>query len=233
MVSSRWAIQGNRSPAMELQSARLNQRDRRLSSPVGESLGLGVDSQARPYARHRIRNFGRVARVIRASGERPPPKACARSRELLLCRSANWRGPYLVIYLLLHGAPLIEGNRNRDRRAGPQPSFPDSRRWAGRCHLSYMRSDGSSTARYRAWISRHRLTLCDRDRDRLTADVDRGRRSRVCSAIVSLGLVGRAVFAPVGSRRGLQNHAGNVFGPVAARLVGRLISYGDILNSSR
>src|SRR5260370_20189148 len=95
-----------------------------------------------------------------------------------------------------------------------------------------MRSDGSSTARCRAWMSRHRLTLCDRDRDRLTADVDRGRRSRVCSAIVSLGLVGRAVFAPVGSRRGLQNYAGNVFGPVAARLVGRLISYGDILNSS-
>src|SRR5229473_6915950 len=91
-----------------------------------------------------------------------------------------------------------------------------------------MRSDGGSTARYRAWMSRRRLTL--RDRDRLTAD-DRGRRSRVWPAIavVSLGLVGRAVFAPVGSRRGLQNYAGNVFGPVAARSP---LSYGDILNSS-
>jgi hypothetical protein len=39
-----------------------------------------------------------------------------------------------------------------------------------------MRSDGSSTARYRAWMSRHRLTLCDRDHDRLTADIDRDRR---------------------------------------------------------
>src|SRR5258708_19953503 len=101
MVSSRWAIQRNRSSAMELQSARLNQRDQRLSGPVGESLGLGVDSQARPYARHRIRNFGRVARVIKASRERPPPKACARSRELLSGRRASWRGPYLLIYLLL------------------------------------------------------------------------------------------------------------------------------------
>src|SRR5712691_4939034 len=80
----------------------LNQRDRRLSGPVGESLGLGVDSQARPDARHRIRNFGRVARVIKASRERPPPKACARSRELLSGRRASWRGPDLVIYLLLH-----------------------------------------------------------------------------------------------------------------------------------
>src|SRR5216683_4757352 len=69
-----------------------------------------------------------------------------------------------------------------------------------------MRSDGSSTARYRAWMSR------DRCREPW--------------------LVGFAVFAPGGSRRGLQNYAGNVFGPVAARLVGRLISYGDILNSS-
>ena len=77
---------------MELHSARLNQRSRRLSGPVGESLGLGVDSQARPHARHRIRNFGRVARVIKARCERPPPKACARSRELLLGRRANWLG---------------------------------------------------------------------------------------------------------------------------------------------
>src|SRR6266478_5461774 len=74
---------------MELHSARLNQRSRRLSGPVGESLGLGVDSQARPHARHRIRNFGRVARVIKARRERPPPKACARSRELLLGRRAK------------------------------------------------------------------------------------------------------------------------------------------------
>src|SRR5216683_374033 len=71
------------------ETARLNQRDRRLSGPVGESLGLGVDSQARPYAGHRIRNFGRVARVINANGERSPPKACARSRELLLDRRAK------------------------------------------------------------------------------------------------------------------------------------------------
>src|SRR6266851_9947544 len=96
-----------------------------------------------------------------------------------------------------------------------------------------MRSDGSSTARYRAWMSRHRLTLCDRDRDRLTADIDRGRRSRVWPArFREPWLVGSAVVAPGGSRRGLQNYAGNVFGPVAARLVGRLISYCDILNSS-
>src|SRR5712692_7494387 len=95
-----------------------------------------------------------------------------------------------------------------------------------------MRSDGSSAARYRARMSRHRLTLCDRDR--LTADIDRGRRSRVWPviAVVSLGLVGSAVVAPGGLRRGLQNYAGDVLGPVAARLVGRLISYCDILNSS-
>src|SRR6266851_4039930 len=89
----RWSQAGGHSekcsPAMELQSARLNQRARRLSGPVGESLGLGVDSQARPYAGHRIRNFGRVARVINANGERSPPKACARSRELLLGRRAK------------------------------------------------------------------------------------------------------------------------------------------------
>src|SRR5260370_17899631 len=101
MVTGRWAIQRNRWGAMELQSARLNQRDRRLSGPVGESLGLGVDSQARPYARHRIRNFGRVAGVIKASGGRPPPKACARSRELRLGRRANWRGTSFVTSFLL------------------------------------------------------------------------------------------------------------------------------------
>src|SRR5713101_7082910 len=217
MVSGRWAVQRNRSPAMELQSARLNQRARRLSGPVGESLGLGVDSQARPYARHRIRNFSRVARVIKANGERPPPKACARSRELLLGRRAKlaWsllgdlRSPSLDSR---KGIGIAIGAQDRNR------PIPDSRRWAGRCHLSQMRSDGSSTARYRAWMSRRRLTLCDRDR--LTADIDRGRRSRVWPAIavVSLGLVGSAVVAPGGLGRGVQNYAGNVFGPVAARL---------------
>ncbi len=87
-----------------------------------------------------------------------------------------------------------------------------------------MRSDGSSTARYRAWMSRRRLTL--RDRDRLTADIDRGRRSRVWPAIavVSLGLVGRAVFAPGGSRRGLQNYAGKRVRP-CSRAVSRPASF--------
>src|SRR5216683_436037 len=186
MVSSRWAIQGNRSPAMELQSARLNQRSRRLSGPVGESLGLGVDSQARPHARHRIRNFGRVARVIKARRERPPPKACARSRELLLGRRAKlaWsligdlRPPSLDSR---RGIRIAIGAQDRNR------PIPDSRRWAGRCHLSQMRSDGSSTARYRVWMSRRRLTLCDRDRLTVAAVV-----------VVSLGLVGSAVFAPGG-----------------------------------
>ena len=35
----------------------------------------------------------------------------------------NWRGPYLVIYVLLHWT-LEEGNWNRHRCAGPQPSYP-------------------------------------------------------------------------------------------------------------
>src|SRR6266446_4450146 len=207
MVSSRWAIQGNRSPAMELQSAGLNQRDRRLSGPVGESLGLGVDSQARPYARHRIRNFGRVAGVIKASGERPPPKACARSRELSADVQAG-------VVLLRQGIGIAIGAQDRNR------PIPDSRRWAGRCHLSQIALMAAAPLA----IALGCLAVASRSAivNRLTADIDRGRRSRVWAAIavVSLGLVGFAVFAPGGSRRGLQNYAGNVFGPVAARLVG-------------
>src|SRR5216684_5228434 len=220
MVSGRWAIQRNRSPAMELQSARLNQRARRLSGPVGESLGLGVDSQARPYAGHRIRNFSRVARVIKANGERPPPKACARSRELLLGRRAKlaWsllgdlRSPSLDSR---KGIGIAIGAQDRNR------SIPDCRRWAGRCHLSQIALMAAAPLA----IALGCLAVASRSAivNRLTADIDRRRRSRVWPAIavVSLGLVGFAVFAPGGgSRRGLQNYAGNVFGPVAARLVG-------------
>ena len=118
-----------------------------------------------------------MARVIKASGERPPPKACARSRELLLGRRAK-----LAWFLLgdlpppslgsIRGIGIAIGAQDRNR------PIPDSGQWAGRCHLSQMRSDGSSTARYRAWMSRHRLTLCDRDRYRFT-QMDQGRRSRV------------------------------------------------------
>ena len=85
MVSGRWSIYGNRSPAVELQSTRLYPRSRRLSGPAGRGLGAGVGAQARSNASQRIRNVGRVAPVIggachkgiAANGRRASSKSCA------------------------------------------------------------------------------------------------------------------------------------------------------------
>jgi hypothetical protein len=65
MVSIRWTIERNRPSTVELQSARVNQRNRRLSGPVGKSVVAGVDAQARFVAEFRICDFDRVASGIK------------------------------------------------------------------------------------------------------------------------------------------------------------------------
>ena len=92
------------------------------------------------------------------------------------------------------GIGIAIGAQDRNR------PIPDSRRWAGRCHLSQIALMAAAPLA----IALGCLAVASRSAivNRLTADIDRGRRSRVWPAIavVSLGLVGFAVFAPGGGR---------------------------------